>query len=85
MFWAKKVAWADSILDQRKYYSPYVFEETAEKLLHTDEDLRKEFEDKKQNDDEFAQNAYTQLRFIYERSPNFEADYRLYPVMRIME
>ena len=75
----------DSILDQREYFSPYVFEETAYNLLQTDEELRKEFEDKKQNDDEFAKNAYAQLRFIYQRSPNFEADYRLYPVMRVMD
>ena len=75
----------DSILDQREYFSPYIFEETAYDLLQTDDDLRKEFEELKANDEEFAKNAYAQLRFIYQRSPNFEADYRLYPVMRVME
>ncbi|NHZ85173.1 MAG: hypothetical protein GWP19_04755, partial [Planctomycetia bacterium] len=75
----------DSILDQREYFSPYVFEETAEQLLLTDVELKKEFEEIKKTDEEFAKNAYAQLRFIYEHSPNFEADYRLYPVMRVME
>jgi len=75
----------DSILDQREYFSPYVFEETAYNLLQTDDDLTKEFEDKKASDEEFAKNAYEQLKFIYQRSPNFESDYRLYPVMRVME
>lgn len=75
----------DSILDQREYFSPYIFEETAEELLNTNEDLKKEFQEKKANDEEFAKNAYEQLKFIYERSPNFEADYRLYPVMRVMD
>jgi hypothetical protein len=75
----------DSILDQREYFSPYVFEETAYNLLQTDEDLRKEFEELKTNDEEFAKNAYAQLRFIYERSLNFEEDYRLYPVMRVID
>lgn len=75
----------DSILDQREYFSPYIFEETAEQLLLDDEELRTEFEEFKASDEEFAKNAYEQLKFIYERSPNFEADYRLYPVMRVME
>lgn len=75
----------DSILDQREYFSPYIFEETAYNLLQTDEDLRKEFDEKKANDEDFAKNAYEQLNFIYKRSPNFEADYRLYPVMRVMD
>jgi len=75
----------DSILDQREYFSPYVFEEIAEKMLLEDEELKKEFEGLKTIDDEFAKNAYAQLYWLYKRSPNFEADYRLYPVMRIIE
>ena len=75
----------DSILDQREYFSPYVFEETAEKMLMEDEELRKEFEELKSNDEDFAKNARAQLYWLYKRSPNFEADYRLYPVMRVMD
>ena len=75
----------DSILDQREYFSPYVFEETAEKMLMNDQDLKKEFEVLKANDEEFAKNDRTQLFWLYKRSPNFEADYRLYPVMRIVK
>ena len=75
----------DSILDQCEYFSPYVFEETAEKMLMIDEELRLEFEAKKANDKEFANNAREQLYYLYKRSPNFEADYRLYPVMRVMD
>ena len=75
----------DSILDQREYFSPYVFEETAEKMLLNDEELKKEFEELKSNDEEFANNARSQLYWLYKRSPNFEADYRLYPVMRVLD
>ena len=75
----------DSILDQLEYFSPYVFEETAEKMLMIDEKLRLEFEAKKADDKEFANNAREQLYYLYKRSPNFEADYRLYPVMRVMD
>ncbi|MEE8478454.1 MAG: M14 family zinc carboxypeptidase, partial [Candidatus Neomarinimicrobiota bacterium] len=75
----------DSILDQREYFSPYVFEDTAEKILINDEKLKRDFEDKKTNDEEFGKNAREQLYYLYKRSPNFEADYRLYPIMRVME
>ncbi len=75
----------DSILDQREYFSPYVFEETAEKLLQNDADLKREFEELKANNEEFASNARAQLYWLYKHSPNFEADYRLYPVIRIIE
>ncbi len=75
----------DSILDQREYFSPYVFEETAEKLLINDAELKKEFEELKSTDKEIANNARAQLYWLYQRSLNFEADYRLYPVMRVMD
>ena len=75
----------DSILDQREYFSPYVFEETAEKMLENDADLKMEFEELKSNDEEFAKNSRAQLFWLYKCSPNFEADYRLYPIMRVME
>lgn len=75
----------DSILDQREYFSPYIFEETAEIMLANDEELRKEFEGLKASDENFAKNSRWQLYFLYQRSPNFEADYRLYPVMRVLE
>ncbi len=74
----------DSILEQREYFSPYVFEETAEKMLINDAELKKEFEAKQANDEDFAKDARAQLYFLYQRSPNFEADYRLYPVMRVI-
>jgi hypothetical protein len=75
----------DSILDQREYFSPYIFEETAENMLAEDADLKKEFDELKTNNEEFANNPYKQLHWLYKRSPNFEADYRLYPVMRVVD
>ena len=74
----------DSVLDQREYFESYIFEETAYNLLQTDDDLRKKFEEKKASDEEFANNAWEQLYYLYKKSPNFEADYRLYPVMRVV-
>lgn len=73
----------DEILFRNEYFSPYIFEETAEKLLREDPQLRKEFEEKRKAEPAFAGNAYQQLRFIYERSPWSEPTYMRYPVYRL--
>lgn len=73
----------DAILQQKEHFSPYVFEEVAEQLLKENETLRKEFEEKKAGDAEFAKNGYAQLNYIYERSPHYEEAHLRYPVFRI--
>jgi len=73
----------DEILFRNEYFSPYIFEETAEELLQNDPELKKEFQAKRKEDPAFAKNAYQQLRFIYERSPWSEPTYRRYPVYRL--
>jgi len=75
----------DEILFRNEYFSPYIFEESAEKLLRDDPGLREAFEEKRKEDPEFAGNAYQQLRFIYERSPWSEPTYRRYPVYRLID
>jgi hypothetical protein len=62
-----------------------MFEETAEKLLEENPEMKNEFEELKANDEGFSNNAWNQLYWIYKRSPNFEADYRLYPIMRVLD
>jgi len=73
----------DPILSRKEYFSPYIFEETAEALLEEDPVLKAEFDRKIQTDSAFSANAYAQLRFIYEHSPYSEKSYRRYPVARI--
>ena len=73
----------DEILFRNEYFSPYIFEETAEELLKSDPELKKELEKKRQEDPAFAKNAYSQLRFIYEHSPWSESTYKRYPVYRL--
>ncbi len=75
----------DGILMQKEYFSAYVFEELAEKLLKKDPMLKAEFEKKKRNDKEFKENARAQLKYIYERSPYYEKTYRRYPIFRVNE
>ncbi|MDX1331764.1 MAG: M14 family metallopeptidase [Robiginitalea sp.] len=73
----------DPILQRKEGFSPYVFEETARALLESDAALRKAFEQKRQEDPEFAANGYRQLSWLYERSPHFEEAYLQYPVYRL--
>ena len=75
----------DAILQQKEHFSPYVFEEVAQELLESNEQLRKDFEKKKSEDAEFAASGYAQLNYIYKRSPYYEEAHRRYPVFRIMK
>ena len=72
----------DAMLQQKEWFSSYVFDGMAEKLLEENPTLKAEFEKKKSEDKEFAANGFGQLYFIYKNSPNFE-DYRRYPVGRV--
>ena len=73
----------DDVLSRNEYFSPYIFEETAEALLENDPPLRKQFWQKQRTDSAFARNAYLQLRYVYEHSPWSESTYMRYPVYRL--
>lgn len=73
----------DEILFRNEYFSPYIFDHTAEELLKNDPALKKEFEKRRRDDPDFAGSGYAQLRFIYERSPWSESTYMRYPVFRL--
>ncbi len=73
----------DAILQQKEWFSSYVFEDLADSLLKTDTKLRNDFNAKKESDSAFANDEFAQLYFIYQRSPYFEKSFRRYPVLRI--
>nr|WP_299488923.1 M14 family metallopeptidase [uncultured Allomuricauda sp.] len=73
----------DMILQQKEGFSPYVFEDVALELLQKDSTLRGNFLIKKELDEDFAQNWYAQLDWIYQRSTYREAPYLRYPIYRI--
>ncbi|MCW5898144.1 MAG: hypothetical protein KIT10_02655 [Flavobacteriales bacterium] len=78
-------AWGffDSVLQQKEYFSSYVFEDIATDLLARDPALRRELEKKKSSDPAFAADAHAQLLWIYRRSPHHEPGYRRYPITRV--
>jgi hypothetical protein len=73
----------DAVLQQKEWFSDYVFEEKAKDLLQNDLQLKTDFEKKKAEDAKFSANAFEQLYFIYKRSPYYEKSHRRYPVFRI--
>ncbi len=70
----------DNYVQQKEYFSPYVFEDRALQLLEADPQLKAELEQKKKEDSEFADSSWDQLYFIYKRSPYFEPSFNVLPV-----
>lgn len=73
----------DPILQQKEWFSAYVFEDIAADLLKKDPELRRLFERVKKNNPDFAASSFDQLYFIYQRSPYYEKSHLRYPVLRI--
>lgn len=73
----------DTILMQKEYFSSYVFDTTAYRLLQQHPDLKERFDAMKKSDPAFAANPRKQLDFIYRHSPYLEKSYLRYPVYRI--
>lgn len=62
----------DSYVQEKEYYSAYVFEDEAAHLLKTDPELQSRLEERKKTDPEFAKSAEAQLFFVYQNSQRFE-------------
>ncbi len=79
-------AWGffDSALQQKEWFSDYVFEDIAADLLKKDPVLKALLEAERTADPEFAKDAWAQLYFVYQRSPYFERSFRKYPVLRVI-
>lgn len=75
----------DGILQQKEYFSSYVFEDLAVEILEENPELRKQLEEKKKADPEFAKNGYAQLDFIYKNSEHYEPTHQVYPIGRLMK
>lgn len=73
----------DAILQQKEYFSAYVFEDLAAEYLAEHPELRKKLDDKKAADPVFAASAEAQLEFVYLNSPWYEPTHKAYPVLRI--
>lgn len=79
-------AWGffDAILQQKEWFTDYVFEDVAADLLAKDPALRAALEARRAADPAFAADAWAQLAFVFRRSPYMEPAHRRYPVLRLL-
>jgi len=73
----------DAILQQKEGFSPYVWEDMAEKILIENPEIKNAFENKKKNEPAFANNWYAQLDWIHKQSPYYEKSHLCYPIVRV--
>lgn len=73
----------DAILGQKEYYSAYVFEDTAAKLLKDNKALKTAFEMEKSINPKFAEDGQAQLDWVYKHSDYYEKTHQLYPIFRV--
>lgn len=68
----------DSYLQQKEYFSPYVFEEIAIELLANDLELKKKYQAKFEVEPKVSR--WEQLYFIYKHSPYYEPTHNVLPI-----
>lgn len=73
----------DSYVQQKEYFSAYVFEDRAAELLLENPVLKLKFEERLRTDEKFRNSTWEQLYFIYRNSPNFEPSWHRLPVYQL--
>jgi len=73
----------DSYVQQKEYFSAYVFEDRAAEILRNDPALKLAFEEKKRLDEKFRDSSWEQLYYIYRNSSNFEPSWHRLPVYQL--
>lgn len=74
----------DSYIQEKEYFSAYVFEDKAKEILEASPKLKAAFLKKRSEDPEFAKNADAQLFYIYQHSENFESKtFNRLPVFKV--
>lgn len=74
----------DSILSQKEYFSAYIFEEEAARMLAEDLELKTAFEQAKNEDPKLRENGRAQLEWLYRQSRYFEKTFLRYPIGRLL-
>jgi hypothetical protein len=74
----------DTVLRKKEGFSPYVWEDMAESILNDNPSIKKQFDAKKAEDSNFANNWYAQLDWIHKQSPHYEKAHLRYPIVRVL-
>lgn len=75
----------DGILNQKEYFSDYVFEDLAEVFLAENPEIKRQLEDKKKEDAKFRSDPQAILDWVYKKTPWYEPTHKVYPVARLLE
>ena len=75
----------DTILQQKEWYSDYLFEDLAVQIFSENPEIKAEFDDKLKSDKKFAENSAAQLEWIHKHSKYYEKAHLQYPVYRLMK
>jgi hypothetical protein len=70
----------DSYLQQKEFFSNYVFKDQIAEILAKDKALNEEYQLRKATDEKFRNSEWDQLYFIYSRSPYFEQTFMRLPI-----
>lgn len=75
----------NSIFERKEYFEFYSMEPIAIEMLNSDEKLKNEFYNLLETDENFKTNPYARLSFFYERSPYYDEQLNVYPVLRVID
>ena len=73
----------NAIFEQKEYFEAYVMEKISQEMIKKDPQLKKEFDEKLSLDEKFKNDPNARLNFFYERSPYYDSQLNVYPVMRV--
>ena len=73
----------DSYLQQKEYFSSYVFIDQVKFMLDSNPKLKLDFEKMKKESESFRNSEWEQLYFIYKNSPYFEKSFMVLPIHSI--
>ncbi len=75
----------NAIFERTEYFEDYSMEPIAKKMIDEDAELKKEFYEKLESDEEFKNDPRARLNFFYERSPYYDKKHNKYPVLRVIK
>jgi len=73
----------NSIFERKEYFESYVMEKIARQMMDKDPELKKEFEKKLAEDENFRKSPRQRLEFFYSKSPYMDDHLNVYPVLRV--
>lgn len=91
MFWNLNLrivffAWNfyDEIVQQKEWYSAYVFEPYAQQMLEEDPLLQMEYDQMMAKDKRFSESGDYRLYWLYKKSPYYEPSHNRLPILKIL-